>query len=80
VAEKPDLGLLIGVGKPEAVEETEAPEDGKVLAVRAFMDALKADDEQAVLDALLNVIDNLDQDEEPTEEAPMPPGPPKPPF
>lgn len=84
MAEKPELGLLIaGPSEDMGGEETEAPEDGKLLAVAAFRKALKGGSDQDVLDALLNVVDQLDSDE---EEAPeeggempmMPPGPSKP--
>lgn len=79
---KPSLGLLIGVGKPKAgpggdtMMDDEDPmmgeedESGEVVAARAFMDAAKGDDPQALLDAFRGLLEWVDSDEgaEPEED------------
>lgn len=91
MAGKPSLGLLIGVGKPKAGpggRDTmmggedpmmgEEEESGEVVAARAFMDAAKGDDPQALLDAFRGMLDWVDSEEEADDaesledEAPMP--------
>lgn len=88
---KPSLGLLIGVGKPKAgpgERDTmmggedpmmgEEEESGEVVAARAFMDAAKGDDPQALLDAFRGMLEWVDSEEEADDaesledEAPMP--------
>lgn len=71
MAEKPSLGLLIGVGdKPKAGLEAEMPEDEagddpQLLAVQAFRKAMTGGSDQEVLDAFNAIFDSLDVDEEP---------------
>jgi len=69
MAEKPEIGLLIGVGKPKPAddEESEPMEDGKLLAVQALRKAWTGGSDQDVLDALVNVFDQLDQEEDDAE-------------
>lgn len=76
---KPSLGILIGIGKPkkpgagggmgemgdEMPEEEETPD---VVAARAFMDAVKGDDPQAVVDTLKTLSDAIEESAE--EESP----------
>lgn len=84
MAGKPDIGLLIGVGKPKPAaggdtmmdEEPmmeEEEESGEIVAARAFMDAAKGDDPQALVDAFRGLLEWVDSEgDEPDEEAPMP--------
>lgn len=84
---KPSLGLLIGVGKPKAgpggdtMMDDEDPmmgeedESGEVVAARAFMDAAKGDDPQALLDAFRGLLEWVDSDDEAEAELDEPPMP-----
>lgn len=75
---KPVLGLAIGLGKPkpgaggdpvdEGMDDMGMEDEGPdVVAARAFMDAVKGDDPQAVIDTLNTLMDAVEVDEAPAE-------------
>jgi hypothetical protein len=74
---KPELGLLIGIGKPKAGESGAGEEDGgddpKVMAFRGLREAFESGDDAAgaaAFETLLDACGYTMEEEEPEAEVP----------